>query len=130
MTVWRSVTAVVVIVCCMGVVGCTTTSAEATAVPIATKTTPPDMQGTVQTWEFVEGEGAMLVEGKMADGTDMAANVRVTGRTQIIRQVGTTLEAGEITHLANGQTVELRFDGPVAESYPLQATAKEVVILE
>lgn len=130
MTAWRSVTAVLVIVCCMGVVGCTTTRAEATAVPIATKTTPPDMQGTVQTWEFVDGEGAMLVEGKMADGTDMAANVRVTGRTQIIRQVGTTLEAGEITQLANGQSVELRFDGPVAESYPLQATAKEVVILE
>lgn len=130
MTVWRSVTAIVVIVCCMGVVGCTTTGAEATAVPIATKTTPPDMQGTVQTWEFVDGEGAMLVEGKMADGTDMAANVRVTGRTQIIRQVGETLEAGEITQLANGQSVELRFDGPVAESYPVQATAKEVVILE
>lgn len=121
---------IAVLLCCIALVGCTSTSAEATAVPIATKTTDPDMQGTIQTWEFVEGEGAMLVEGQMADGSDMAANVRVTGRTQIIRQVGGALEAGQITQLGQGQTVQLRFDGPVAESYPLQATAKEVVILE
>jgi hypothetical protein len=130
MNLWRGITAVVVTVCCMGVVGCATTSAEATAVPIATITTPPDMRGTVQNWEFVDGEGAMLVEGEMADGTEMAAQVRVTGRTQIIRQMAEALEAGQVTHLANGQTVELRFDGPVAESYPVQATAREIVILE
>lgn len=114
----------------MGLVGCATASAEPTAVPIATRTTPPDMRGMVQNWEFVNGEGAMLVEGQMADGTEMAAQVRVTGRTQIVRQVEEALEAGQITHLANGQRVEVRFDGPVAESYPLQATAKEVVILQ
>lgn len=88
------------------------------------------MRGMVQHWEFTEGEGSLLVEGLMADGTDMAAQVLVTGQTQIIRQSNDVLEAGEITQLANGQEVELRFDGPVAESYPLQATAREIVILE
>ncbi len=130
MTRWRNITLIVVVVCCIGLVGCTSTAADATAVPIATKTTDPDMQGTIQTWEFVDGEGSMQVKGRMADGTDMEARVRVTGRTQIIRQIGGALEAGQITQLGQGQTVQLRFDGPVAESYPIQATAKEVVILE
>jgi hypothetical protein len=126
----HKVSAVLVLLCCLLIVGCSGTSAEATAVPIATVGTPPDMRGRVQNWEFTEGEGSLLVEGQLADGTDMAAQVRVTGQTQIIRQANNVLEAGEITQLANGQEVELRFEGPVAESYPLQATAREVVILE
>jgi hypothetical protein len=130
MVVRKGVLTALMLLGCLLMVGCTGTTAEATAVPIATVTTPPDMRGTVQNWEFTEGEGALLVEGQMADGTDMAAQVRVTGQTQIIRQANNVLEAGEITQLANGQEVELRFEGPVAESYPIQATAREVVILE
>ncbi len=126
----RGVLAMLLLLFGLGLAGCADAQAEATAVPIATKTTAPDIRGMVQQWEFVDGEGSMLVEGSMADGSSMAAQVRVTGQTQIVRQNGGTLEAGQITHLASGQTVEVRFDGPVMESFPIQATAKEVVIVE
>lgn len=130
MSLSRGLLAMLLLLFGTGLAGCASAQAEATAVPIATKTTAPDIRGTVQQWEFVNGEGSMLVEGEMADGSSMAAQVRVTGQTQIVRQSGGTLEAGQITQLASGQTVEVRFDGPVMESFPIQATAKEVVIVE
>lgn len=126
----RGVTAVLLVVACLTLVGCGNERAEATAIPIATNNSPPDIRGTITTWVFEEGEGSMLVEGETPDGGAMAAQILVDGRTQIARQSGEVVEAGEITQLSNGQTVEVRFDGPAAESFPLQATAREVIIID
>jgi hypothetical protein len=38
--------------------------------------------------------------------------------------------AGKFTDLKVGQTVEASFTGAVSESYPVQGTASEIVILQ
>ncbi len=120
----RFVALVVVFLLSISIVACTAEAAEPTAVPITGGSNgPADITGRVSHWAFIEGEGSMLVEGKNAQGAEYAAQVRVTGQTQIIRQVEGEMKAGEITQLKEGQTVEVRFDGSVAESYPVQSKA-------
>ena len=74
--------------------------------------------------------GTALIEGPIADGTrfDRAA-VRITGETRIWEQQGSEHRAVAVDALATGQRVEARFSGPVADSYPVQATAAEIIIL-
>lgn len=127
----RLVAVVVIVLLCAVIVGCTADAAAPTAVPIdGANDGPADITGTVSEWSFIQGEGSMLVQGTDPTGADFVARVRVTGQTQIIQQVNGELKASEITQLKDGETVQVRFDGPVAESFPVQATAGEVIIME
>jgi hypothetical protein len=54
------------------------------------------------------------------------ASVRVTKDTVVWTAQGTR---GDAADLAKGQKVGIWFSGPVAESYPVQATAGVVMIL-
>ncbi len=70
--------------------------------------------------------GTMLVEGQKAADTEVdKALVSLTAETRLARGNETL----RFTDLALGQRVEVRFAGPVRRSYPIQATAAEVVVL-
>lgn len=74
--------------------------------------------------------GSLLIEGVIEEDTDFdRAFVSVTEETQIFEQVGQSRRPVDFEALAVGQRVEARFLGPVMESYPVQATAAEIVIL-
>lgn len=85
-----------------------------------------DMPGAEM--EFV---GSILIEGEIEEDTGFdKAFVRITDETRIFEQVGGERREVTFAALAVGQRVEAQFTGPVAESYPVQATASRIVILE
>jgi len=74
--------------------------------------------------------GAIMVVGaKEADTKYDRASVRITTETSIFEQQGQSRGRATFAALKVGQRVQARFTGPVAESYPFQATAGEIVIL-
>ena len=74
--------------------------------------------------------GSILIEGaKERDTSIDKAMTRITNRTRLFKmQDGKKADAG-FEDLKVGLTVEATFAGPVAESYPVQGTAAEIVIL-
>jgi hypothetical protein len=74
--------------------------------------------------------GTILIEGAKERDTGIdKAMTRVTSRTRLFKmQDGKKVDA-KFEDLQVGQTVEATFAGPVAESYPVQGTAAEIVIL-
>lgn len=91
----------------------------------------PSIRGEVTSAELdadAEGDaGSILVEGEIEEDTSFdKASVRITQDTQVFAEDGTLAAAGDISV---GQRVEVWFTGPVAESYPVQATASDVRIL-
>lgn len=73
--------------------------------------------------------GTIRVEGTLEGGTRYdKAQVRITRDTRIYKGRGG--RRMPFNSLTIGTLVEATFTGPVAESYPVQATAAEVVILE
>ena len=71
--------------------------------------------------------GFIRVEGKRDSTThyDKAA-ITVTDSTSIIRADGAR---GAFADLHEGDSVEASFTGPVRESYPVQATARNIIIM-
>jgi hypothetical protein len=75
--------------------------------------------------------GVILVEGvKDATTEHDKASVRVTNKTRIEKLAGKERKPAKFADLKKGVRVQARFTGPVAESYPVQATAGEILILE
>jgi len=73
---------------------------------------------------------SILVEERPADAAGSAkASVRVTGTTSLWKTVDGRQEAALVGDLREGARVQVWFDGPVAMSYPVQGTAKAIVIL-
>lgn len=87
----------------------------------------PDIAGVVSglTTNADEGTYSFLVTGT---GSYDKAWVATTSETSILALDGG--EYVETTALFDGITVEVWFTGPVAESYPVQATAQTVVIVD
>jgi hypothetical protein len=74
--------------------------------------------------------GSVRIEGELEEDTAFdRADVTVTEGTRIYVQHGSEFEEAEFFDLQVGQYVEASFTGPVAESYPVQATAAEIVVL-
>jgi beta-N-acetylhexosaminidase len=73
----------------------------------------------------------VLIEGVKEPDTQVdKAVVDVTAETRFfIKQSGES-KPTELATLKEGQRVEALFTGPVRESYPVQATAAEITILE
>ena len=75
-----------------------------------------------------EKVAAVLVEGQLESDTDYdKARVAIAKDTVILKTNGQELEPGE---LKEGMKVEVVFQGPVAESYPVQARAKAIRVLD
>jgi hypothetical protein len=82
-----------------------------------------------------EGGGKILaridINGvKEPDTRFDAASVEVTDETELFIKRGGEREPAEFAALKVKQRVEARFKGLVRESYPVQATAAEITILE
>ena len=74
------------------------------------------------------GSMTMLVEATDDDyGTYDKASIRVDEKTAVIRESGAVASIDEIKR---GDMVEVVFDGPVAESYPVQGHAGHVRIID
>ncbi len=99
--------------------------------------TQADIRGTITNINRADAQsrekgiiGSVLIEGATEEDTEFdKASVTITDKTSIFQQeeqgyVRVTFESLEI-----GQRVQARFTGPVMESYPVQATASEIVIL-
>lgn len=114
------------------------TTVPATLAPAATASPSGDGQGTVDIEGTISdvqaGDGARLgavrIEGaKVAGNRYDRAQVTVTKDTRILEKKGDSLAPATFEALEVGETVQATFVGPVMESYPVQATAGEIVIL-
>ena len=73
--------------------------------------------------------GAILVQGTIQDGAqDALVSSAVTKDTRLWMQDGQTRQPIAFDSLAAGQSVQIAFRGPLAESYPMQGTAAEIVV--
>ena len=93
----------------------------------------PDIRGTITEIIPVQGEvlGTVRIEGTIGGGTEYdKAVVAVTEETEILLRGPGGEEKATFDDLRVGQRVEATFVGPVAESYPVQATAGRIVILQ
>ena len=104
-----------------------------TAQPAPSATAPPSIPagitGTIHqlTRDADSGQTVILVvdDGAIQGAVDRAS-VKVTSDTVVWMLKGGT---GTAADLGPGQMVSVWFDGPVAESYPVQATAADIRIL-
>jgi hypothetical protein len=70
---------------------------------------------------------------EVQDGSGLGADkavVRITDATEIYTKKGSELVAATVQNLKTGTKVEVTFDGPVQESYPVKGTAGKIVILQ
>ncbi len=93
-----------------------------------------DVRGTIVRLTKADGQknvlGRVLIEGTQESNTQVdKASVTVTTQTRLFRKEGEELEPAAFADLKEGQRVEACFAGPVLESYPVQATAAEIIIL-
>lgn len=73
--------------------------------------------------------GNLLVEGKKDKDVPFdKAMVKVTKATKVFKRVGGELKPATFEDLRGGTNVEIWFDGPVAESFPVQANAGRIII--
>jgi beta-N-acetylhexosaminidase len=107
-------------------------------IPAAAQDSKADIRGMVTNVSAANEEakkkgtlGSILVEGaKEKDTTFDKASIRVTDKTKIEKLVGKERKPAKFDDLKKGAKVQALFTGPVAESYPVQAMAKEILILE
>lgn len=93
--------------------------------------TEPDIKGLIYT---LDGNTFLVVEDVTLDTSydewfdqgKYAISFRITDKT-VIREGGKKVP---ITALKEGQVVEVWATGALAESYPLQGTAKQIVIVD
>ncbi|MGI5849179.1 MAG: DUF3221 domain-containing protein [Christensenellales bacterium] len=85
------------------------------------------IRGSVMNITSGEGAVTILVEGNVEEDTQFdKASVTVSRHTAVTKE-GDVLSYNDIRI---GDVVEVIFDGPVAESYPVQGAAKSVKILD
>jgi len=88
------------------------------------------IRGVVMDITPIEDGIEVLIEGEIDDDTDYdKAYVSLNPSTKIFKgQEEITISPNEVIEI--GQTLEIDFDGAVAESYPVQGTALFVRIVE
>lgn len=90
----------------------------------------PSIRGMVSELAMADGEepgAAMLITGSAANGFEYdIAQVRAVSTTRVYDSADRLIDVGD---LENGMLVEVWLDGPVAESYPVQATAGAMRVL-
>ena len=95
-----------------------------------------DIRGQITDISIMESEegggmlGSVLIEGSLEEDTEFdRASVTLMAETVIYKQLGEEVVEAAFSDLQVGQRVQAVFTGPVAESYPVQATAAEILIL-
>ena len=89
----------------------------------------PAIRGTIQSVSQTDaGVAAILVAGPLADGTTLdKAMLSITDETRVLSSIDEPLGSDA---LATGLRVEVWITGPVRESYPVQAEADVIRLLE
>ena len=100
-----------------------------------TPNTNPAIRGSITNRNAAGGQGGLvgsvLVEGNIEGDTQFdKASIAITSETHIFEQVEQERRPATFEALQVGQKVEAWFTGPVAESYPVQAVASDIVILK
>jgi len=98
----------------------------------------PDITGVIETAAItgvggISGKdaGNIVVVGDPGQGAmPGAASVTLTAHTGVFHRTDKGFSKARFSDLRAGQKVAVSFSGPVAESYPLQAVGRMVVILE
>lgn len=99
---------------------------NSTPIPVPSET--PGIRGTLTQLSSSNDGGTLLIEREAGSTAGVArASVRLTSKTLLVRPDGQRMSFREF---ATGQTVEAWFEGPVAESDPVQATAKAVRLVK
>jgi hypothetical protein len=99
-------------------------SGQRTGDPNATVSCPPNCGGTGPTRSTVLVEE---IPGGLETG-GQKASLTVTDRTGLFRRIAGRVVAISFADLRTGQKVEVWYDGPVAESYPLQGKARAIIV--
>jgi hypothetical protein len=94
-----------------------------------------DIRGKVTKFSVVKPNNAgilasVMVEGKKENSNYDKAAVKITNKTKLEKLVGKERRPATLEDLKEGVQVEAKFTGPVLQSYPVQATAAEVLIVE
>lgn len=113
---------VIVVIALLLVVGC--------ASPAEPVTTAPDFNGFITGVDAIDNNdvvGSIAVESE-ADKLLEKYVVTITKDTAIFRLVDGDYQEISFGDLEEKQWLEIWFDGPVAESWPMQAKALQVVI--
>jgi len=107
---------------------CASTNSVDTAPAPVVPHEAPGIHGVITSVDSTAGRQMILVEENPNDsaGSQKAA-VRLTGQTQVYRRSGSSLEEIDRSGLTMGTSVSVWFEGPVAESYPVQGSASVVV---
>jgi hypothetical protein len=118
--------AALLVLVAVAVGGCGGPTAQPAPSATAPPSTPADITGTIHDLSTDSGRTVLLVvdDGAMK-GTLDRASVSVTADTVIWLLKG---GRGTAADLGAGQMVSVWFDGPVAESYPVQGTAGTIEI--
>jgi hypothetical protein len=85
----------------------------------ASASCPPTSDGSVT---------VLVQDGKDPSGAALAASVRVPASAAVLRSSDGGYTKASPDDLREGDAVRVWFTGPVAESYPVQATAATVII--
>ncbi len=96
--------------------------------------TPPAIRGTVTSVLALRGDDRVAVivieenpNEKSGSGKDA---VTIDQQTEVFKATATRLVVTDWSEITNGTRLEAWYRGAVAESYPRQATAQRLVILE
>jgi hypothetical protein len=92
----------------------------------------PQIHGTIES-VFRQNEmiSGIYVVGKIEANTEFdKAYVSINKDTKIYIKDQSGYHTSGIAQLAEGKTVAILFTGPIADSYPVQATAMEIAIEE
>jgi len=95
-----------------------------------------DIRGTITSVDYTASDknaaavGIIFVEGDIGNlKTVNSASITVTTQTGVYRLVNGKAVKTAFDALAVGQQAQVAFTGPVLESFPVQATARDIVIL-
>jgi hypothetical protein len=116
--------------------GCSTSSASSG--PAQPSGVSPDIEGYVASVWGISADprhgdvlGSILIEGELGKGRQFdRASVTIREDARIYDDRTGELVEARFEDLEVGQRVQAVFTGPVAESYPVQATASQILILE
>ena len=117
----RNLTCVVILIAVVALSAC------APALP----SREPDIRGTITSLTRSGADGSLLIEGEPGGTGDAKASVRITPKTKLFREVaGASPEPITLDDIDEGMQADAWFTGPVAESYPVQATGEAVLVSE
>ena len=90
---------------------------------------PHDIRGEITSVGDGTPPGSIVVEENPRETSgSLKASVRLPAAARIVRREGSTIVPLTADDLRVGMTVAAWFTGPVAESYPVQATGEAIVV--